>query len=159
MQTGALQSHEKNVASERDRIQCAGFVCGFFCHLRLEGRYRSALASFAFSVIGKITKSQLLTGLRQATNDTIEAFSSASPQKIVALDNACRDNDVLTFTEVRRRFSRQYKSILKRQRIARDSDYYLINGIVNDMESALSDDERHGLEALITAYEATIKPR
>lgn len=40
------------------------------------------------------------------------------------------------------------------------SDLQVVQGkIVNDMESPLSDDERRGLEALIAAYEATIKLR
>ena len=145
-------------ANEVEFNELASYVGFFATHVRKIAIEEPSHPSHFLSS-GKFTKSQLLTGLRQAANDTIEAFSSASPQKIMALDNACRDSGVLTFTEVRRRFSRQYKAILKRQRITRDSDYYLITGIVNDMESPLSDDERRGLEALIAAYEATIKLR
>lgn len=145
-------------ANEAEFNELASYV-GFFATHVWKVAIEEPSHPSHFLSSGKFTRSQLLTGLRQAANDTIEALSSISPQQIVVLDRACRDSGVLTFTEVRRRFSRQYKSILKRQRIARDSDYYLITAIVNDMESPLSDNERRGLEALIAAYEATVKPR
>lgn len=62
---------------------------------------------FAIPVRGKISKSQLLAGLRQAARDTLEATENYSPEKITGLDNECKKNQVLTLSVVRERYGRK----------------------------------------------------
>lgn len=101
-----------------------------------------------------MTKSQLLSGLRQAANDTVEDASRFTQEQTTALDRACLANNVLTLSEVRRRFSRQYRSVLKKRRISvsNETEYYLVVAIITDMSSQLDDDERRLLEELAHAY-------
>ena len=54
---------------------------------------------------GEVTKSQRLTGLRQAARDTIEASQDFTPEQVAAFDAACRDKQVIALSEVRQRYS------------------------------------------------------
>lgn len=62
---------------------------------------------FATPVRGKISKSKLLAGLKQATRDTLEVTKNYSTEKIEALDSACKKCQVLTLSAVRERYGRQ----------------------------------------------------
>ena len=62
---------------------------------------------FVTPVRGKISKSQLLAGLRQAARDTLEATETYLPEKITALDQECNRHQVLTLSEVRERYGRK----------------------------------------------------
>lgn len=59
---------------------------------------------FVTPVRGKISKSQLLAGLRQAARDTLEATENYLPEKIMAIDRECKKHQVLTLSEVRERY-------------------------------------------------------
>ena len=145
-------------ANEVELNELIGYVPFWFSYV--EKVPPDAFAHFSHALTsGEVTKSQLLAGLRQAANDTIEASSHYSPQQVLALDEACRAHEVLTLSEVRQRFSRRYQTILKKKRIANDTDYYLIAGIVNDLGSAISEEERCQLDALVVAYEEKVSKR
>lgn len=62
---------------------------------------------FVTPVRGKISKSQLLSGLRQAARDTLEATENYPAEKIMALDSECKKHQVLTISEVRERYGRK----------------------------------------------------
>ena len=62
---------------------------------------------FVTPVCGKISKSQLLAGLRQAARDTLEATGNYSPDKLEALDNECKKHQALTRSVVRERYGRK----------------------------------------------------
>lgn len=62
---------------------------------------------FATPVRGKIRKSQLLAGLRQAARDTLEATKNYPTEKIEPLDSACKKLQVLTLSTVRERYGRK----------------------------------------------------
>ena len=62
---------------------------------------------FVTPVRGKISKSQLLAGLKQAARDTLEATKNYSTEKIEALDSACKKCQVLTLSTVRERYGRK----------------------------------------------------
>ncbi len=104
-------------------------------------------------VPGKVSKSMLLAGLRQAVNDTIEATQDFSPEQVGTFDAACRKKLVLTLSEVRSRYWRKYKKIIDRRRIYNDSDYYLAVGVLNDMAATINPFERELLQSLVSAYE------
>lgn len=141
-------------ASEKEFEELAAYVNFYATHVwHVPPEAREHPSHFLSPVPGKITKSQLLAGLRQAANDTVEDAARLTAKEIAEMDEACRANGVLTLSEVRRRFSRQYGSVLKKQRISNDTEYYLVAGIVNDASSGLSSEERHLLERLAQAYE------
>lgn len=59
---------------------------------------------------------------------------------------------LVTLSELRRRYSSSYQRILKRRSIKTDTEYYLVNGLVVDLASSLSVEERERLQAMIDAY-------
>lgn len=62
---------------------------------------------FSTPVPGKVSKSRLLAGLRQAALDTLEATDNYPPERIMAIDQECRKHQVLTLSEVRERYGRK----------------------------------------------------
>ena len=105
---------------------------------------------------GKVSKSQRLSGLRQAANDTIEATQDLSPDKVAEIDAAFKDHHALTLTEARRRYWSKYKAVIKRGRIRNDTEYYLVVGVVTDMASAATEPERRALQDLVSAFESRL---
>jgi hypothetical protein len=141
-------------ANEKEFEELASYVNFYATHVwQVPPSAHEHPSHFLTPVPGKVTKSQLLAGLRQAANDTVEDAAHLTAEEIAALDEACRANDVLTLSEVRRRFSRQYGSVLKKQRISNETEYYLVVGIINDLTSHLSNEERNLIEQLAHAYE------
>jgi len=98
-------------------------------------------------------KSKALDGLKQAVNDTVEALSGHPFEYIRRLDAALRAQGIVTFSEIRRRYSSSYKRILKRGRIKNETEYYLIAGILADLDSDASESERGKLEQIVAQYE------
>jgi hypothetical protein len=62
---------------------------------------------FITPVRGKISKSQLLAGLRQAARDTLDSTKIYPPEKIIAIDKNCKRHQVLTLSEVRERYGQK----------------------------------------------------
>ncbi|MGJ7609132.1 hypothetical protein ACSFA7_32700 [Variovorax sp. LT1R20] len=106
-------------------------------------------------IVAQYGKSKALEGLRQAANDIIEDLSDRPADGVTALDEALSAAGLLTASEVRRRYAASYKRIVKRGSIRNDTEYYLIKGIVVDLASALSQEERSALQQLLDAYETT----
>ncbi|WUR14551.1 hypothetical protein E7V67_005450 [[Empedobacter] haloabium] len=146
--------------NEKEFEELAKYVNFYTTHVwRVSPEAPEHPSHFLTPVPGKVTKSQLLSGLRQAANDTVEDASSFTQEQTAALDRACLANDVLTLSEVRRRFSGQYRSVLKKRRISNETEYYLVVAIITDMSSQLDDDERRLLEELAHAYEEASSKR
>lgn len=104
------------------------------------------------TVVAKFGKSRALEGLRQAVNDTIEMLRNQSLAYVQALDAALRERQLITLSEVRRRYAASYKRVLKRGKIKTETEYYLIAGLLADGSSQLTEAERLQLESLATAY-------
>ena len=97
-------------------------------------------------------RSKALEGLRQATNDVIEELSG-KPTDVVSIDSSLQSLGLVTVSELRRRYGASYKRIVKRGAIRTETEYHLINGIVVDLTSAITDTERSVLQRLLEAYE------
>ena len=94
-----------------------------------------------------------LVGLRQAVNDHLEALSDLNPESVAKLDGILRSYGIITLSEMRRRRWGAYKRILKRKTIKSDTEFYLIQGILSDLESGISSEERELLDRLVGNYE------
>lgn len=108
------------------------------------------------SIVEEIGRSKALDGLRQATNDTIEDTARLSAAELAELDGKCESAGVVTISEIRRRYSASFRRIVKRGSIRNDTEYYLVNAIVVDLTSDVSDEERQTLQALLDRYEARV---
>lgn len=140
--------------NEKDFAKLESYVNFFATHVnKILPSEKSHPSQFLLSHIDVFTKSQLLQGLKQAANDTIEQCSDFSQKQIDALDNACKENGVPTFSEIRQRFSKRYKAILRKKKITNETDYYLIADLVNNLDSSITDAERALLTDIGAAYE------
>ena len=89
-------------------------------------------------------------GLKMAIGDTIEMCSDMPLPDVMLIDEGCRLNGLPTLSEVRSRFSRNLKSIVRRGAIRNETEYYLVR---NAIELASDDDERAKLQTLLTQFE------
>ena len=106
------------------------------------------------SIIATYGKSKALVGLRQAVNDIVEETRDWPAGARAALDEGLNVARIITLSEVVRRYAYSYKRILNRGTISIDTAYYLVNGILADQASGISDEERAHLQGLVDAYEA-----
>jgi hypothetical protein len=144
-----------SMENEREFDELASYV-GFYATNVWNVPYDVPTHPSRFLIQGKFTKSQLLVGLRQAANDTVDDSARYSPEQVAKFDRQCVTANVLTLSEVRRRYSRQYKAILKKQRITTETDYYLVVGILCDTTNSVNAEERRVLEWLVMAYEKNV---
>jgi len=68
------------------------------------------------------------------------------------IDFELSKNKVMTLSEVRRKFSKQYQSILKRKKIKNDTEYYLVRGILADGAAGFQE-ERRLLATMLAEFE------
>jgi len=104
-------------------------------------------------IIEEHGRSIALRGLKQAVIDTVENLNHQPLEYIQHLDATLREHGIVTFSEIRRRYSSLYKRILKRGKIKNETEYYIIAGIIADIESAVSEEERNILENLVVQFE------
>jgi hypothetical protein len=105
-------------------------------------------------IVAQFGKSKALIGLRQATNDTVEQMQAWNAEAIGVLDQALHAANALTASEVRRRYGSSFSKVVKRGSINTETEYHLVTGIVNDLTSQVSAQERLSLEHMLAAYEA-----
>lgn len=110
-------------------------------------------ANVVKQVVAGSGRSKALAGLKQAVNDTVEALGDQPLEYIQRLDAALRENGILTFSEVRRRYASSYRRIIKRHQIKNETEYYLVAGVLADCSSLASPEERALLEQLVARYE------
>ncbi|MBL6616954.1 MAG: hypothetical protein ISP49_03950 [Reyranella sp.] len=91
-------------------------------------------------------------GLLQAINDCVEMSFHLNPEIVAKLDEQLRDQGIVTLSELPRRYSKKYASIVKRGRIKNDTEYYLIQNVQGD-PTTKTPEERALLERLVTDYE------
>ncbi|MDH2381955.1 hypothetical protein [Bradyrhizobium sp. CER78] len=91
-------------------------------------------------------------GLRQAINDCVERSSSFDPAEVANLDAELISRGIITLSELRKRYSRGYANILKRGRIKNDTEFYLLQNVIND-PTEKSPDELELLAKLLSDYE------
>jgi hypothetical protein len=104
-------------------------------------------------IVEQFGKSKALVGLRQAANDTVEASGDWTSEARALVDEAFRAAGVVTVSEIARRYSASYKRIVERGLIKNETEYHVINAVLVDQGSALSDDERKRLQMLTEAFE------
>jgi hypothetical protein len=104
-------------------------------------------------ILAEYGRSKALAGLKQAVNDTVEELRDQAAEYVQRLDAALRAQGIVTFSEVRRRYASSYKRILKRGRIQGETEYYLIAGVLADISSLASKEERALLDRLVAQYE------
>ena len=93
-----------------------------------------------------------LRGLRMAINDCVERSSRFDRLQVEKLDSELRKLGIVTLSELRRRFSKDYTKIKKRGQIKNDAEYYLVRNVLDDPTEKTAE-ERRLLEEMINGYE------
>ena len=101
----------------------------------------------------KFGPNKALVGLRQAVNDIIEDLAVANDEAVATLNQALSERGLVSFSELRRRYSSQYKRLLKRGIIKNDTEFYIASGVATDLASRVPEEERARLQRMIEAYE------
>ncbi|MFC5581866.1 hypothetical protein [Rhodanobacter terrae] len=109
--------------------------------------------NFAAHIVSTMGKSQALVGARQAANDAIESLQSLSQQELAVLDAKLQAAGAVALAEMRRRYSRQYKGVLKRGRIRNETEFYLVKGILDSCTESLDQGEQATLSSLLLRFE------
>ena len=104
-------------------------------------------------IVAEFGRSKALDGLKQAVNDTVEELSGRSAEYVNRVEAALREKGLLTLSEVRRRYASSYKRMLKRGTISNETEYYLSTGVLADVSSLATAEERGLLEQMVAKYE------
>ena len=110
-------------------------------------------ANVAAHIDSTVGKGQALIGARQAANDAIESLQNFSQQQLAALDAKLHQAGSVTLAEMRRRYSRQYKAVLKRGSIRNETEFYLVKGILDSCTESLGQEEQATLSSLLLGFE------
>ena len=89
-----------------------------------------------------------------AVGDCIEMSSHWNSTRVSEADMALRANGIVTLSEIRRRYSRRFKAILKRGKIRNEHEYYLVKAVSSDATT-----EASALQSLLEDFEERSVPR
>jgi len=107
----------------------------------------------------KTSMSKARLGLGLALNDMLEMSWRFKPEDVRAIDHDFSARGIITLSEMRRRYSRQFRTVLKRGKIRTDEEFYLVSGILASFTTDASDDQRSQLDAMVAAYEDAVKDK
>ena len=114
-------------------------------------------ATVLANMVERYGKSKALTGLRQVINDVLEEFSDLPIADVLLLDEQLRMAGLVSFTELRRRYSLSLKRVVQRGSIRSDTEYYLLRSMVVNQGNGVADDERIVFERMLNDYECSAK--
>jgi hypothetical protein len=105
------------------------------------------------AILGQMEKSspsKARRGLSEAIGDTIEISAQLQASDVDLIDEKCRVRGLPTLSEVRSRFSKKLKAVVRRGVIRSEAEYYLVR---NAMERTPDEVERTKLQALLNQFE------
>jgi hypothetical protein len=126
--------------------------------LRVEGLPPEKEVMASVNALERKSARVALNGVRQAVNDCVEMSSSFTQAQVVELDSELRTRGLITLSEMRRRYSKNFAQIRKRGQIRSETEYYLVRNVLDDA-APKSPGERKILEEMILAYEAASSVR
>ncbi|MGM8227026.1 hypothetical protein ACSV5M_10610 [Cellvibrio sp. ARAG 10.3] len=139
---------------EREYNELHAYIDFYSTHVReIDPNSQAHPTNVCKRIVKEHGRSIALEGLRQAVNDTVEDLMHQPIEYIQRLDAALHQHGLVTFSEIRRRYSSSYKKILKRGNIKNETEYYIIAGILADLESSVGEEERVLIEQLAMQYE------
>lgn len=100
---------------------------------------------------GKSLK-QAREGLRQAVNDVVERTRRITLSELARIDSELARNGIISLSRVRARYSKDLARMIKSNKIANETEYYLARGVIDDLPE-LSEDDRKKLVRLIKDFE------
>jgi hypothetical protein len=139
---------------EREYVELHAFLDYYSTHvLEIDPTNPIHPTNVGKRIVAEYGRSTALEGLKQAVNDTVEHLNDKSAEFVQCMDEKLREQGIVTFSEVRRRYSSSFKRILKRGKLKTETEYYIIAGVLADCSSLASDDERVVLNQLVADFQ------
>lgn len=110
----------------------------------------------------KIEKASLANakqGLQQAISDIAEESANWRPEQVAEADTKFAAAGTFTLTEVRRRYSKKYLQLLKRGVIRKETEYYLLKGILDGGGIKPGATESQQIQTMLLDFEAEVMKR
>ena len=104
-------------------------------------------------VLERKSRTMASKGLAQAINDIIQSSRHLEPEQLRKVDRELQSRGLVTLSQLRRRYSREYAKVLKKGRIANETEYYLVRGILDDNAGSFGDGEREALAQMLVEFE------
>jgi hypothetical protein len=95
-------------------------------------------------------------GLDMALNDIVEATEKWPYQAVAEFDRTLQSKGGTTLSEMRVRRSRAYKALVRKGRIDRESDYYLVKGVLEGASDSLAPELLIILRSMLVQYESKV---
>lgn len=108
----------------------------------------------ALEIFEKESMAKARKGLSMAINDSLEDTDSWPIDAVREFDRILTENGAATLTELRVKYSKKYRKILKKGSIRSEVEYYLIKGIMDGMQEHVPDEELPLLNAMLVEYES-----
>lgn len=105
------------------------------------------------AILGQMEKSapaRARQGLRMAIGDVLEMTADMRLSDLKLVDENCRAKGLPTLSEMRARFSKNLKAVVRRGHIRTETEYHLVRGA---LEFTPSEHERATLQGLLDAFE------
>ena len=96
---------------------------------------------------------ETIDGVRTMVNRIIEGSFNWTAYKIAEVEAALTENGIISLSELQKRFSKEYKAIIKRGEISDLTEYYMAKDLVSNTGSVASRREKERLEDMIAVFE------
>ena len=122
-------------------------------YLNIDRENRAHPSNCLDEAVKKTGKSKALQGLKQAVNDSIEDTADFDLEALKLFDSELSSKGIITLSALQQRYSSKYKRILKRGIIKNETEYYLVNGLLCDLDNGLPTEENAKLSKMIEEFE------
>lgn len=104
----------------------------------------------------KTAPARAAVGLAMMINDCIEMASGWSLEKILGIDAELKNSGIITLSELRRQYSRQYAKVVKRGRINNEEEYFLLKGVLEGGALEMTTSEKETIDNILDCYERSV---
>lgn len=113
----------------------------------------------ALAEMEKKTPARAVDALSMMINDCLEMSSDWRAEKVAPIDSELKVLGIITLTELRHQYSKQYARVIKRGKINSEEEYYLLKGILDGQSLEMTETEEETLNLILTSYEDKIPKR
>ena len=100
----------------------------------------------------KKSKRMALQGLKQAVHDIVSEIPHFDPEKFKEIDAELSERNLISLSDLMRRFSKEAARIVKRGKINNETEYFLIRNMRDD-SFPVDEDKIDVLDRLIADFE------
>jgi L-fucose isomerase-like protein len=155
MKSDHTMTKQKLTATQYDELkQFLVYFSDRFFGLKSENTENKLLV--ALNDMEKAAPSRAASSLQMMINDCIEMSSGWPGARVSGVDADLLSNGIITLTELRRRYSRDYATIIKRGRINNEEEYYLLKGVLDGVAFNMTPFELEHLTNILNAYEREV---